>query len=44
MGTNWGHATGTLTVKGSTGSINAELSSADAGKIHVVGSWSCPAG
>jgi hypothetical protein len=40
--TAWGDATGTLTVKGSTGSINAELSSATT-KIDIIGSWNCPA-
>jgi hypothetical protein len=49
---SWGNATGTLTVMGSTGNINAELSNANAGgsvpgavpvgNIHIVGSWNCP--
>lgn len=38
---SWGHAKGTLTVKGSTGSVNVELTSTNARPIHVKGSWDC---
>ncbi len=40
----WGTSpAGTLSVHGTSGSLNAELSGTSAGAIHVAGSWKCPA-
>jgi hypothetical protein len=39
----WGfNANGTVTIKGNTGKVNTDLSSTNAAKIHITGSWSCP--
>jgi hypothetical protein len=39
----WGfNANGTVTVDGSKGSVNTYLSSTNAPKIHISGSWNCP--
>ena len=39
----WGsNSDGTMSVSGSSGSVDVELWSADAGKIHLAGAWRCP--
>jgi hypothetical protein len=41
----WGFdANGTLTIKGGTGKVSTELSSTNAHKVHIAGSWNCPTG
>ena len=39
----WGsNSDGTMSVRGTQGSVDVELWSSDAGKIHLAGAWSCP--
>jgi len=41
----WGfNADGTVVIDGSRGSVNTYLSSTNAPKIHISGSWNCPVG
>jgi len=41
----WGlDSRGTLTVAGTTGTVDAQLSGTAGTSIHVIGAWSCPGG